>query len=246
MKGLGLLLWAALWASPAWADSLLRVGFGLHKPPYAFENEPRGIDYEIIDSAARLAGFRLQAFYAPQSRLFLMLKNGQIDALSMASAASGIKLFYSQPYVFIHNEVAALASRHIELRQIGDMSHYSVSSFQSASSVLGAEYLRMAQNNPHYREESFHVARNRLLYSGRVDLIVAERHIFAYANQRAREQVDTRQPLRWYDLLAPTPFSLAFTQSKLRERFDQGLTLLKTSGNDQRIIQRYLQESPSH
>ena len=30
------------------AAELLRVGFGTHKPPYIFEGEPRGLEYELV------------------------------------------------------------------------------------------------------------------------------------------------------------------------------------------------------
>jgi len=31
----------------------LRVGFGTHKPPYIFENEARGLEHDIVMTAAR-------------------------------------------------------------------------------------------------------------------------------------------------------------------------------------------------
>ena len=36
----------------------------------------------------------------------------------------------------------------------------------------------MAENNPRYHEEAQQLGRNRLLFSGRTDLVVAERNIF--------------------------------------------------------------------
>ena len=56
------------------AAQALHVGFGTHKPPYVFEGEPRGLEYEIVSRAAANAGFELTAYYAPMERLHLMLR----------------------------------------------------------------------------------------------------------------------------------------------------------------------------
>ena len=64
------------------AAQALHVGFGTHKPPYVFEGEPRGLEYESVTRAAANAGFELTAYYAPMERLHLMLRRGEIDAIT--------------------------------------------------------------------------------------------------------------------------------------------------------------------
>ena len=56
----------------------LRIGFGTHKPPYIFEHEARGLEYDIVAAAIAAAGFTLEAHYAPMERLHLALRRGDL------------------------------------------------------------------------------------------------------------------------------------------------------------------------
>ena len=76
------------------AAELLHVGFGTHKPPYVYEGEPRGLEYELVERAAHNAGFELTAYYAPIERLHLMLRRGEIDAITTTHERSGVQAFY--------------------------------------------------------------------------------------------------------------------------------------------------------
>ena len=221
------------------AAEVLHVGFGTHKPPYVFEGEPRGLEYEIVERAARNAGFAVTAYYAPLERLHLMLRRGEIDAITTTHERSGVEAFYSDVYIHYHNVAVALAERGYRIERIADLGRYSVSAFQRARLLLGAEFERMAMNNPRYREEALQINRNRLLYSGRIDVVVGDKRIIQYLNREVDDQVDVSQPLDWFELFVPTPYRLGFRRNEQRQRFDQGLRLLRESGEYQLIEQRY-------
>lgn len=222
------------------AAETLHVGFGSHKPPYVFEGEPRGLEYELVAGAARLAGFELTAYYAPIERLHLMLRRGEIDAITTTNQDSGVEAFYSDVYIHYHNAAVALASRGYRIERIADLGQHSVSAFQRARLLMGPEFERMAMNNPRYREEAQQINRNRLLYSGRIDVVVGDRLIVRYFNREVADQVDVSQPLVWFDLFAPTAYRVGFRQDAQRRRFNEGLRRLRASGAYQRIEQRYL------
>ena len=99
----------------------------------------------------------------------------------------------------------------------------------------------MKEANPRYREEAQQINRNRLLYSGRVDVVVGDSRILRYFNHEVAKQVDTSQPLTWYMLLPATPYSVGFRQAAPRELFNQGLKVLRESGDYLRIEQRYVE-----
>lgn len=224
------------------AAEVLHVGFGTHKPPYVFEGEPRGLEYELVDRAAHNAGFEVTAYYAPIERLHLMLRRGEIDAITTTHERSGVEAFYSDVYIHYHNVAVALASRGYRIERIADLGQYSVSAFQRARVLLGAEFERMAMNNPRYREEALQINRNRLLYSGRADVVVGDKRIILQLNREVADQVDVTQPLSWFELFPPTPYRVGFRLDEQRRRFDQGLRLLRESGEYQRIEQRYLMD----
>jgi len=224
------------------AAEVLHVGFGTHKPPYVFEGEPRGLEYELVDRAAHNAGFEVTAYYAPIERLHLMLRRGEIDAITTTHERSGVEAFYSDVYIHYHNVAVALASRGYRIERIADLGQYSVSAFQRARVLLGAEFERMAMNNPRYREEALQINRNRLLYSGRADVVVGDKRIILHLNREVADQVDVTQPLSWFELFPPTPYRVGFRLDEQRRRFDQGLRLLRESGEYLRIEQRYLMD----
>ena len=100
---------------------VLHVGFGTHKPPYIYEGERRGLEYELIERAAQNAGFEVTVYYAPMERLHLMLRRGEIDAIATTHQRSGVKAYYSQTYIYYHNVAVALARRGYRIEHIADL-----------------------------------------------------------------------------------------------------------------------------
>lgn len=224
----------------AWSAEPLRIGFGTHKPPYIIEPEERGLEVDIVLAAARAGGLAAVPFFAPLERLHLMLERKTLDAIATTSPATGITACYSQPYIEYHNVAVSLASRHLRIEKIGDLGRYSVSSYQRARQLLGAEFAAAVAKNPEYREEALQITRNRLLLAGRVDVVVGDRSIIEYFMQEVGAQFDVAQPLRWHKLFPPTPYSVGFLDAEACRRFDRGLSMLRSSGEYKRIEERYL------
>lgn len=217
----------------------LRMGFGNHKPPYIFENQQRGLEYEIVVAALKSAGFEVpQPYYAPMARLHLRLKRGELDGIATTQEDGG-GAFYSDVYIEYHNVLVALAKRRLQINSIADLANYSISSFQRSRFFFGPEFQVMAEHNPRYREEPRQINRNRLLYAGRVDLIIADRRIFRYFNAQVSDQVDVSQAITLYPLFPATRYQLGFRLEAQRDRFNQGLKAIRESGEYQRIEQKY-------
>ncbi|PTS83854.1 amino acid ABC transporter substrate-binding protein [Pseudomonas sp. HMWF032] len=217
----------------------LRIGFGTHKPPYIFEDEDRGLEHDIVMSAARHGGLQPTAYYAPLERLNMMLRKGQLDAIAATNELNGGDIVYSHSYIRYHNVAVALRSRNLEIQQISDLARYSVNAFQRARFLLGAEFQRMAQANPRYREEAFQIARNRMLYSGRVDVVVTDMRILRYFNREVYTQVDVTQPLTLFPIFAANDYKLGCREWALCERFNLGLAELRKTGEYAQIEGRY-------
>ena len=234
-----LLLLISSAATAAGGSDVLRIGFGTNKPPYVFENEKRGLEYDIVVGAAKKAGFDVQPVFAPLTRLRHMLAEHEVDAITTTGPQSGESACYTAPYIEYHNVAMALASRHLDIRRIEDLSRYSVSSFQRSRELLGEDYHRMADANPRYREEANQVTRNSLLFSGRVDVIVGDTRIIAYFNHSAAGQMDVTQPVTVYELFQPVFYSVGFTDPVRCAALDRGLAELRKSGDYARIEQSY-------
>jgi polar amino acid transport system substrate-binding protein len=224
---------------PNLAAETLRIGFGSHKPPYIFENEQRGLEYEIIIAALNSANFQVpQPYYAPMERLHLRLQRGELDGIATTQEDDG-GAFYSDVYIEYHNVLVALAKRQLPIHSIADLANYSISSFQRARFFFGPEFQAMAEHNPRYREEPRQINRNRLLYAGRIDLVIADRRIFRYFNSMVDDQVDVTQAITLYPLFPATPYQLGFRLAAHRDRFNQGLKRIRETGEYQRIEQKY-------
>ena len=55
------------------AIEVLRVGFGINKPPYIFEREKTGFEVEIFEKIAATMGYKIEPIFAPMERLKIMI-----------------------------------------------------------------------------------------------------------------------------------------------------------------------------
>ncbi|MDX5372847.1 MAG: transporter substrate-binding domain-containing protein [Pseudomonadaceae bacterium] len=235
-------LCSLLLVAPLLQAETLLIGFGTHKPPYIYEGEARGLEFEIVAAAVRAAGYQLEVRHAPMERLHLALRRGELDGIATTNSLSGIQAHYSATYIHYHNAAMALTSRGYRINSIAELGRYSISTFQRARHLLGTEFQAMAESNPRYREEAQQINRNRLLYSGRVDVVVGDPRILRYLNREVAEQVDTSQPLTLYLLFQPTAYSVGFRRPLQRDRFDRGLAAIRASGEYLEIERRYADE----
>ncbi|SEL35131.1 polar amino acid transport system substrate-binding protein [Atopomonas hussainii] len=226
------------------AAETLQVGFGPHRPPYVFENQAKGLEYELFVAAAHSAGFIVQGYFGPVARLKVMLEERKLDALSSMFFEHELVSHFSEPYVTYRDMAVALDKRGLQIRSIADLSKYSISTFKHASRILGPEFSAMAASNKAYREELRQVNRNKLLYSGRVDVVVADPMILQFFNTEVAHSVDIHQPLRWYDVFKPVHYQGAFARDVQRDRFNIGLAAIRADGTYARIEAKYRKTLP--
>lgn len=228
----------ALAPASSLADVLI-VGFGTHKPPYVFENESRGLDYELVEAALGEVGIEMQPYYAPLERLHRMLQYQELDAMATTNQTSGVTAHYSAVYIDYQNVAVTLQHRDIRLERIEDLGNYSISAFQRARFVLGPRFGKMAAANALYREEARQITRNLLLYAGRVDVMIGDRRIIGAFNSDIADRVDISQPVTEHSLFPPTRYRVGFVDAAMQTRFDQGLAAIRANGRYREITQRY-------
>lgn len=226
---------------PASFAEVLMVGFGTHKPPYVYENENKGLEYELVEAALADAGIEINAYYAPLERLHRMLANKELHAMATTNETSGVIAHYSQVYIEYHNVAVSLQRNHIRLETIADLQGHSISAFQRARFLLGPRFLAMTAANTRYREEARQITRNLLLYAGRVDVMIGDRRIIRAFNGDIADRVDISQPVTEHTLFPPTGYRMGFVNRSVRDRFDQGLSAIHADGRYQAITQRYEQ-----
>lgn len=225
----------------AHADGLveIRIGVGLSKPPYLLGPGQSGMEFEIAEKALEAGGYRMLAQHYPPARALGLLRVGQLDGMLSVQEGIGGNDFFSDTYLYYQNVATTLASRRIRLRGIDDLAQYSVAAFQNASLVLGDAFKAVVARHGDYKEHAQQITQNRLLYSGRVDVVVGDRLIFRYLNRSLDASIDTSQELVHHPIFPPSARKAVFREAIVRDRFNQGLKTIQRNGTYAAIIRKY-------
>lgn len=217
----------------------VRVGMGLTKPPYIMESGKAGIEYEIAEQALAAGGCKMIALQFPPARGLAMLRAAKLDGLLTVDEGIGGTDFFSEPYITYRNVATTLTSRHIQLIRIEDLGAYSVAGFQNASKILGDRFKALAARHPDYKEYPQQIIQNKLLYSGRVDVVVGDQLIVRYFSSRMEAPIDTRQAITFHHIFPPNPRRAVFRDAAVRDRFNAGLKTIKSNGAYEAILKKY-------
>lgn len=226
-------------AAPAYAPVKVLIGIGLSKPPYFMSPSGTGIEYDIADKALEAGGYKMVVQQFPPSRALALMRAGKLDGMLSVTEGIGGSDFFSDTYVHYQNVAITLASRRIRLRNIDDLSGYSVAAFQNASLVLGDEFKALAARHPDYREHPQQLTQNKLLYTGRVDVVVGDRLIFRYLTQQLEAPIDTSQELSFHPLFPLSPRKAVFHDVAVRDGFNAGLRTIRQNGTYAAILKKY-------
>ncbi len=235
----------ALCHSPASAqDKSITLAIGQSLIPYNIPGLQSGIEYDIVKEALALKGYRLIPRYVTYSQLVMELLKKNVDGALTMSGLSRIGAFYSDVHIIYENIAVSLSKNNLTIFTIENLKDLSVVAFQGASRYLGDEFAAMAKANPGYQEIANQEAQVSLLFSGLADVIVIERRIFDFYqrhyNYKSRiRHIQTSQDISIHDLFEPTPYRVAFIDSKVRDDFNEGLAELRADGRYEKIIQKY-------
>lgn len=221
-----------------------QIGVGLTKPPYVMGPGQGGIEYEIAEKALEASGYRMTAQHLPPARALALLRAGRLDGMLTVDEGIGGSGYFSDTYMHYQNVATTLASRGIRLRGIADLGSYSVAAFQNASLLLGPEFKALTEHHRDYREHSQQITQNRLLYTGRVDVVVGDRLILRYLNRHVERTIDTNQPLVHHMIFKPSARKAVFRDPALRDAFNAGLKKIRKNGAYSAIYRKYNEPEP--
>lgn len=222
----------------------VRMAIGESLAPYVISAQDGGLEYDIVREALALEGHTLKPHFTSPVRVARDMQAGLVDAaMTMRPGTPGLQAYYSDSHVSYQNYAITLAQRHVRIDSIADLAGRSILAFQNAATNLGPEYRAVTKANPAYREDSRQELQPTMLYLGRVDVIIADRHIFEwYAHTpEVTTKVDSSQPLEFHPIFPATDYHVAFRDQSLRDSFNKGLVRLRESGGYDRILARYAQ-----
>lgn len=222
----------------------VHVGMGLPKPPYIMESGTAGLDYEIAKQSLALGGYKLIGHMLPQTRALAMLRAGQLDGLLSITEGIGGQDYFTDSYITYQNVATTLARRNLKLQQIEDLANYSVAAFQNASLVLGDRFSLLVSGHSDYRELPSQITQNKLLFTGRVDVVVGDRLIFQYFSGMVEPQINSRQAVTFHRIFPESPRKAVFRDARVRDAFNAGLKALHANGTYDAIMKQYVGARP--
>lgn len=218
----------------------LTIGIGLSKPPYVIQEKNAGAEYEIIERALNIAGYKMKPRYMPLLRITHELNGGAIDAGMNMRAHMAIDGFFSDVVMTYQNFAVTKADSPLNLKTIADLSDKSLVAFQNAHKLLGAEFTKAVKDNKKYAEIANQALQVKMLAAGRVQIVVADFRIFLHFKKQMELEMDKTLDVKFHRLFNPTPYRVAFRNRIIRDKFDQGIAILRETGEYDRILAKYI------
>lgn len=218
----------------------VQIGTGYSLPPYAITETARGLELDIVRAAFKEAGLDIHVNFLPPARTLLMLQNQQLDAITTVNEGIGkTNGFWSDSHISYQNYAITLQSSGLQINRIEDLAGHSIAAFQNASLSLGSQYQQAIRLAMSYKEYPNQLQQNKLLYSHRVDIVIADKLVFQYLTPTMGPGFDASQAVHYHDIFPPTPYKLLFATNDLRQRFNQGLNKIRRNGEYQLLISHY-------
>ncbi len=228
-----------LTSTEVFADRL-NIAVGLWIPPYVIREEARGIEYDILKETLALAGHEMVPRYVPLARTLAELRSGLVDGI-MSTGQPGLPGCYTDSHITYWNYAITLSSRNIKINNIADLKGRSIAAFQNARNYLGEEYRLLTLNNDRYREIGNQSSQNKLLFSNRIEVVIADRYIFQWFSRdpEVTKIIDTEPEVTYHKIFPPSHFQSVFSRQDVCDDFNIALKKLRDSGRYDEIVASY-------
>ncbi|MFD2204013.1 substrate-binding periplasmic protein [Kiloniella antarctica] len=239
MKKYLLSLILLFFSSEVFADKL-KIAVGLWIPPYVIRDEARGIEYDILKETLALAGHEMVPRYVPLARTLAELRSGQVDGI-MSTGLTDLPGCYTNTHITYWNYAITLSSNNIQIDSIKDLKGRTIMAFQNARNYLGEDYRQMTHGNKLYKEIGDQSSQNKLLFSKRVEVVIADQFIFQWFNRSPEvlKTIKKAPEVTYHEIFPPSRFQSVFLRQDVCDSFNIALKELKNSGRYDEIVASY-------
>ncbi len=216
----------------------LRVAISEDIPPYVTERATRGAEVDILRRA--LPDHTLHFVQLPYGELQTAVTRGRAD-VSVGVQRIGDGIYSARDVIGFENYAVSRTADGLTLATIGDLASHRVLAWQGAWRELGPGFAKLfGPDGPahgRYVEVADQAEQVRRFWSEAGTVAVIDGTIFRwFSKQLGRAPGDAS----FHALFPPvTEFAAGFASPDVRDRFDQGLTTLCTSGGYAAILQRW-------
>tara|TARA_R110002124_G_scaffold149220_1_gene315146 strand:- start:301655 stop:302494 length:840 start_codon:yes stop_codon:yes gene_type:complete len=222
-------------------DKVLRVAFGVERPPFVFEDHESGLEIDLIRAITHHMGYQIKPIFVPNARGYRALKNHEVDIYTIASKEMAADFALSAPYIAFDNVIIARADNPTPINSFADLKGSRLAAFHNAHAyikALGA----VKDELSFYVETPNQSTQVLLLYKNRVDYLFCDKIIFEYYRDRAFEQRTIPKDgfdYKIHRIRAPTYYSSAFNDVALRDQYNVAFKAIIDNGKFESIMRQY-------
>jgi len=227
----------------------LRIVIGAELPPYVFNRMSSGIEIDIIKEALKVKDHTVSFEVVPYMRLQSSLKAREVDGIAQNTVydigkEANVIVHESDTTVKYHNFAITFLDKNFKIESIQELANKKILAFQNSNRYLGPVYAAMANTNARYREHPSQAFQIKQLYSGKVDVVIADKRIFYYWKNHAQSEggLDPKNKMRqlkFHSIFEASARNVKFLDRDIRDDFNYGLGVIKANGLYGDILDSY-------
>lgn len=229
------------------SEEPLVIVFGVFRPPYIFEKKDLGIDFDLAKSTLELAGYQIKPLHSPNNRAFREIEMGKVDGvIGLSPLQDRPGIYFSKPIIQYDNVVITKRKKKLVINSIDDLKEIRFLTFSNAKQYLGPAYADIISKLKYDTDIANQETQNRMFWQNKVDAIILDLNVFRYYRGSLASELNTAEEVDVHRIFAPVDNErvAAFRDPKVRDQFDKALRQLKSSGEYQKILDRYLLIKP--
>lgn len=229
------------------SEEPLVIVFGVFRPPYIFEKKDLGIDFDLAKSTLELAGYQIKPLHSPNNRAFREIEMGKVDGvIGLSPLQDRPGIYFSKPIIQYDNVVITKRKKKLVINSIDDLKEIRFLTFSNAKQYMGPAYADMISKLKYDTDIANQETQNRMFWQNKVDAIILDLNVFRYYRGSLASELNTAEEVDVHRIFAPVDNErvAAFRDPKVRDQFDKALRQLKSSGEYQKILDRYLLIKP--
>ncbi|MFY8273301.1 substrate-binding periplasmic protein [Pseudoalteromonas sp. SSDWG2] len=218
----------------AYSKQSISVVIGLDKPPYSINDGDIGFEVELISNIFNRLDYEVEFITAPFGRTAKMLELPNVDAVTTASVVNYADSPYiSDTYITYQNVAVSLRNRNIKLAQMGDLSEYSIATFQNADTILGPQFAKAVHKGNKYIEIAEQKNQLSFLEKNKADLLVMDINIFNFFNRSFQLDVAI------HEIFPPTKYGMLIKDPALKTAFNEQFKAYQTTEEYNDLLKKW-------
>jgi polar amino acid transport system substrate-binding protein len=224
------------------ASKVIELTAGLPKPPFVIgagaANE--GIQLDLIRAIFEQENRLVKFTHVSLARSFVKVEQWHTDGvITFPATHHHDNAYLSEPYIQYQNVAISLEEDEITIDKLADLKDKQIVAFPRAKQFLGDNFVNAIKQATEYREITDQMRQVKMLFAKRTQVLIMDVSIFRHfllMNQDARYTKD----FKVHYLFEPRMHSAAFKNELDRDQFNQGLKKIKSNGQYQQILDKYL------